>query len=115
MIDSQKTDNLVTDFENVLKEWGLMKSNITVTTDNAANISAAMSRCSIRNIERMARTLNLATQKALQVTAVSKVCAKIRKVVSFFRRLTVGGNALRKFSEQLGLSASRPVIDVSTS
>ena len=114
MIDSHTTDNLATDFENVLKEWGLIKSNITVTTDNAANISAAMSKCSIRNIKCMAHTLNLATQKALQVTAVSKVCAKIRKVVSFFRRSTVGGNVLRKSSEQLGLSASRPVIDVST-
>ena len=114
MIDSHTTDNLATDFENVLKELGLIKSNITVTTDNAANISAAMSKCSIRNTKCMAHTLNMATQKALQVTAVSKSCAKIRKVVSFFRRSTVGGNALRKSSEQLGLSASTPVIDVST-
>ena len=54
MIDSHTTDNLATDFENVLKELGLIKSNITVTTDNAANISAAMSKCSIRNIKCMA-------------------------------------------------------------
>ena len=63
--DSQTANKLSDDFETFLQSWKLSKTNITVMTDNAANITLAMKKCSIKHVRCMAHTLNLSSQKAL--------------------------------------------------
>ena len=114
MMDSHTAENLATDFESTLSEWKLKKECVTVTTDNTANILSAMDKCGLRHFGCMAHTLNLATQKALQIASISKVCGKIRKLMTFFRRSTLAANVLRKVLEQLELPVLKPIVDVVT-
>lgn len=115
MVESHTAENLLAEFEFVLDDWKLQKSMISVTTDNASNISAAMAKSDVVvHIKCMAHTLNLATQKALQVAAISKLCGKVRRIVTFFRRSTKAANLLRTATVQLELRDLKPVIDVVT-
>lgn len=115
MLEDHTADNLQAEFEVVLDDWKLQKNRISVTTDNASNISAAMAQSGVAvHVKCMAHTLNLATQKALKVSAISKLCGKVRRVVAFFKRSTKAANHLRTATAQLELRDLKPIIDVVT-
>lgn len=114
VIESHTAENIACDFEEILAEWQLAKHGVSVTTDNASNITSAMNKCSVTNIRCMAHTLNLACQKALGVPAISRLCGKIRRIVTHFRRSTTAANVLRKATSQLDLPNLSPIIDVAT-
>lgn len=114
MIESHTAENLAAEFEEVLADWKLKKDFITVTTDNAANISLAMKKCAVIHLRCMAHTLNLSTQKALQISTASRICGKMRRVVSHFHRSTIAANLLRKATSQLELPNLKLIMDVST-
>jgi hypothetical protein len=114
MTESHTADNLAADFNVILEEWKLNRNSVSVTTDNASNITLAMSKCGVVHIRCMAHTLNLASQKALQTPLISRICGKIRRIVGHFRRSTTAANLLRKATAQLELPDLMPVIDVTT-
>lgn len=112
--ESHTGENLAEDFKAVLEEWDLSISGVSVTTDNASNVSLAMGMCGVIHVRCMAHTLNLATQRALGISAVSKLLGKIRRVVNYFRRSTTAANLLRKAVTQLELPSLSLIIDVTT-
>ena len=71
MKGSHTADILAEDFDAVLGDWCLSgkKVGLSVTTDNAANTSLAMkkSAASPIHIRCMAPTLNISTEKALEI------------------------------------------------
>ena len=98
MIDSHTAENLATDFEDMLKEWKLDKTRVSVTTDNAANIVSAMTKCQLTHLKCIAQahTLNLGTQRALQVSSVSEACSKVRRIVTYFSTQHCGCQLTKK-------------------
>ena len=113
-VESHTADNIHNEFQEVLDEWKIDKHKSCVTTDNAANITAAMERCGILNLKCMAHSLNLGSQKAIKSEGIGKVVGKVRTTVTHFRRSTNAANALRKAISQLDLPPLKPIIDVST-
>lgn len=115
MTVSHTAQNLAEDFQEVLAEYHLSASGVTITTDNAANITSAMKLVGgAANIRCMAHTLNLATQKALKVSIIDRIIGKVRRVVTFFRRSTTANSLLQKALNQLELPQLKLLIDVST-
>lgn len=68
--------------------WKLERANVTipVTTDNARNIvNAVVGAAGLGpQIGCFAHVINLASQKAMVVQQISRLLAKIRKIVTFF-------------------------------
>lgn len=61
-----------------------------------------------------AHTLNLASQKALQVDTAAKLLGRVRRVVGFLHRSIRGAEILRQKREQLSLPVHKLIQDVST-
>ncbi|XP_069131821.1 E3 SUMO-protein ligase ZBED1-like [Argopecten irradians] len=92
---------------NVLKEaiceWGIPPKAPQVT-NNAANMYAAATEAEcFPHIGCLAHTLNLAAQKALKVNTVSRILARIRRIVSFFHRSTTAATELKQKILLLGI------------
>jgi hypothetical protein len=68
---------------------------IYITTDNASNISKAVSESEFIHVKCFAHTINLAVQKALKVEGINKQLSKVRKVVKYFRKSNKGKYALQ--------------------
>lgn len=66
---------------------------IFVTTDNASNISAAVRETKLPHVRCFAHTINLAVQKCIK--EFQAPLARIRKIVSFFHRSSLGSVALK--------------------
>lgn len=73
--------------------------NIFVTTDNAANITAAVRQSKLPHIRCFAHSINLAVQKG--VKEFQTPLSRIRKIVSYFHKSAIGSKTL-KVSSLLG-------------
>ena len=73
-----------------------------------------MGVCNYINIGCFAHCLNLAAQKALKVDAVSRLLARVRKVVGYFHRSTTAAALLKNKIKLLGLSQLKLIQDVPT-
>ena len=71
--------------------WGLQKVNkIVCTTDSVANVTDAVTQAGLMNICCYTHCLNLATQKGLQVSAVSRLPTATATVIEM--RMTIANN-----------------------
>jgi len=62
----------------------------------------------------LAHTLNLACGKALKITSVSHLLARMRRVVAYFHRSTVANAILKDKQKLLQLPEHKLLIDVAT-
>lgn len=69
------------------------KCNIVITTDNAANISAAVREAGIPHVRCFAHTINLGVQKAVKV--IQQPLSRIRRIVNHFHRSSLAAAALK--------------------
>lgn len=106
--------NLCNFIEAVLDEWSIQKETTTCTTDNAANITLAVELLGVIHIRCYAHTLNLATQKSLKLPQVSRLLAKIRKIVTFFHKSTTAAELLKRKQAQLDLPTLKLISDCET-
>lgn len=72
---------------------GVPVPNIYVTTDNAADITAAIRLANLPHVPCFAHTLNLAVQKALK--DLTTPLSRVRKLVAYFHKSTLASKALR--------------------
>jgi hypothetical protein len=112
--ESHTGENLSNQFDAVLQEWELTKDRISDTTDNAANVCLAMRLSDVQHVRCMAHTLNLASQKCLSISEISRVCGKVRRIVTYLHRSALAASLLKKTLEQLELPFLKPIIDVTT-
>jgi hypothetical protein len=95
-----------------LKRYGEMPS---LTTDNAKNIMNAGDLAGMKpHIGCVAHTINLATQKGLQVPQMEKLLARIRRVVTYFHKSSIGMSYLSNKQTLLELPKHKLIMDVST-
>lgn len=113
-------DNLKDITLKVLKEWKIpVKTRGWVhvfTTDNARNAVNAVSKANLRGIGCLAHTVNLATQRALDVPAVKTLLARVRAVVSYFHHSAKATTALNKaqLDQEVPLPQHKLIQDVAT-
>lgn len=97
-----------------MREWNL-PPNPPVVTDNASNMTVAAEELgTCLNVGCLAHTLNLACGKALKITSVSHLLARMRQVVGYFHRSAVATAILKEKQKLLQLPEHKLVIDVAT-
>ncbi|MEW8546527.1 MAG: hAT transposon family protein [Candidatus Thiodiazotropha sp.] len=110
--DRHTAENLASELEKCANEWGLERP--TVVSDNAANILKAVRLLNWRSIPCLAHTINLAAKSGLKVQQVSKLLAKARDIVSYFKRNAYAMTVLHKKQVMLNLPQLSLINDVDT-
>ncbi|XDV21825.1 hypothetical protein PO909_026845 [Leuciscus waleckii] len=93
-------------------EWNLDAKKPVVVTDNASNMRVAMDLTGYQHVRCFAHVLNLASQRALKIAAVTKVLVKVRRISTFFHRSTTGAEALKRNQKLLGLPLHKLITDM---
>lgn len=87
----------------------MLKNKVAAcTTDNAANITAAIRSCKWRHISCFSHSLNLVIQSSLQKINVTR--EKVKSIVEYFKRSTVASEKLNQMQQQLGYTPNRSMI-----
>lgn len=112
MSGSHTGANISEELQKIAHEWKIDNKEPVVVTDNASNMSVAIELTGYQHVRCFAHVLNLASQRALKVTAVSRLLAKVRRISTFFHRSTVGAEALKRNQHLLGLPPHKLIIDM---
>ncbi|KAJ8007775.1 hypothetical protein DPEC_G00097700 [Dallia pectoralis] len=102
-------------FHSVANECELTVSDLVIVTDNAANMLAAAQIDNLAHITCFAHTLNLAAQRALKLTTVSRLLGRIRRITGFFHRSVIANHELLEKQKLLQLPVHKLKTDVATS
>ncbi|XP_046545980.1 zinc finger BED domain-containing protein 4-like [Haliotis rubra] len=114
--ESHTGANLANVLDSAVDEWNLGKfSQIAISTDNASNIVSAVKQSRFApHIRCFAHTINIASQKAMQVPQMSRILGRVRRIVSFFHRSSHAASVLRSKQLLLELPDHKLIQDVST-
>ena len=111
---SHTGSNIAELLKAAVTEWNL-PPDPPLVTENASNMLAAANEFGTSiHIGCYAHTLNLAAQKSLKIPAVDRLLGRIRRVVGFFHRSTIGAEILKKKIELLNLPDHKLIQDVCT-
>lgn len=99
---------------HVVDEWQLSHKDVMLVTDNASNMIAAAQFGTFPHVKCFAHTLNLASQCALKVGALSRLLGRIRRISTFFHRSTTASHCLKVKQQCLGLKNHKLITDVAT-
>lgn len=117
-LESHTSEDLAKGMTEAVEVWKLERDNVTipVTTDNARNIvNAVVGAAGLGpQIGCFAHVINLASQKAMAVQQISRLLAKIRKIVTFFHRSTTAAHVLKTKQELLQLPVHKLIQDMPT-
>ena len=112
--ESHKGENIGEVLRNAATEWGCL-TVVGLTTDNASNMKIAAKSANIPvHIGCFAHTINLASNKAVEVKSVELLLGKIRSLVAFFHKSTTAASVLREKQNLLKESELKLIIDVKT-
>uniref|UniRef100_A0A672JRG1 BED-type domain-containing protein n=1 Tax=Salarias fasciatus TaxID=181472 RepID=A0A672JRG1_SALFA len=114
MHESHTVANVNAMFHSVANEWKLTVSELVIVTDNAANMLAATQIDNLAHITCFAHTLNLAAQRALKLTTVSRLLGRIRRITGFFHRSAIANHELQEKQKLLQLPVHKLKTDVTT-
>ncbi|XP_056113731.1 E3 SUMO-protein ligase ZBED1-like [Rhinichthys klamathensis goyatoka] len=114
MHESHTAVNVNAMFHSVANEWELTVSDLVIVTDNAANRLAAAQIDNLAHITCFAHTLNLAAQRALKLTTVSRLLGRIRRITGFFHRSAIANHELLEKQKLLQLPVLKLKTDVAT-
>ncbi|XP_049320146.1 E3 SUMO-protein ligase ZBED1-like [Astyanax mexicanus] len=116
--ESHTSEFLSEKLREVVEEWKLERDNgtIPVTTDNAKNIvnAVGLTEGLGPQISCFAHTVNLAAKSAISTAQISRLLAKVRKVVTFFHRSTTAAFILKTKQDMLTLPDHKLIHDVPT-
>uniref|UniRef100_A0A8C4GH43 Zinc finger BED domain-containing protein 1 n=1 Tax=Dicentrarchus labrax TaxID=13489 RepID=A0A8C4GH43_DICLA len=113
--EEHKGENLAALLRDVCCEWKIEGKKPALVTDNASNMLLAGTLAEMKpHVRCIAHTLNLSSQKALQVDTVSALLVKMRRIVTYFHKSPKACEALHEIQTQLHLKHHKPVHDVST-
>ena len=109
---SHTAENLAMDMEMTSTKWGF-KDPVSVT-DNASNIVLACEHAKYPHIGCFAHTLNLAVSKCMNVSEVSFLVGKCRKLVSVFKQSYLKTMSLHNAQAVLEIKQLQVLQDVET-
>ncbi|XP_046668494.1 zinc finger BED domain-containing protein 4-like [Homalodisca vitripennis] len=113
MLEERHTgQNIANELKLICLEWNICEEDvIAVATDNAANITLAVEIAfgKNRHIPGFAHTLNLVTEKGIELSNDATVLiGKVKSIVTWFKHSGVASDELRKLTDK------RPVQSVPT-
>ena len=95
MVEQHTAANLANYLEEGLVRWNLAATSISAkVTDNASNITAAITKLEWQRLGYFSHTLQLGVQKALNLSAVSRALGRGRRLVSHFHSSIKSTNVL---------------------
>lgn len=100
----------------VANEWEITEKVCTVTTDNAANVKAAVRLTEWGQIGCFAHTINLIVQSGLDLDEIKFLRRKVKTIVEFFHRSVKSNNKFIEVQKQMndGATPLKLKIDVVT-
>lgn len=98
--------------QKAMEEWKLTEKEPAVVTDNASNMTVAVELTGYQHIRCFAHILNLASQRALKVTVVARLLAKVRRICVFFHRSSIAADVLKRHQRMLELPQHKLITDV---
>ena len=102
------------DFGAVSKHWGIYDKVTTFATDNARNVTVAVSLLPFEHMPCTAHTLQLSVNKAINEAGVEALLSKCRKIVGHFKHSPANTTELKKQQEILKMNSEMLIQDVST-
>ncbi|XP_039520337.1 E3 SUMO-protein ligase ZBED1-like [Pimephales promelas] len=113
--DSHTGVNLGKVLREACEEWNILDKNPALVTDNASNMAIAGAEANLSpHIKCFAHTINLATQKGLKCAGATCLLGRVRRIVSFFHRSTIGTTVLKEKQRLLGIPEHKLKQDVIT-
>ena len=109
--DRHTGTNIASEVNKIFSEFKLDKP-LAIVTDNAANMGIAARELGIHHVHCYAHTLQLAIEKGLKITQISKTLGSARKLVSHFSHSVLATNSL--VEKQTTLPKLKLVQDVAT-
>lgn len=110
---SHTSQNLASAIGSVVNEWKLDKKVLLVVSDNAANIQSAIKDVlKLKHLGCTAHNLNLILNDALK--HVSDLVAKVRTIVSHFRRSTKANEEFFAEQRKDGLEPKKLKLEIAT-
>lgn len=97
--ETHTSKNLSSEFRRVVEKWNLVNKCYSVTTDNAANMVAAVKLCGWIHVPCFAHTLNLIIQNNLK--EIETIRNKVKDIVEYFRRSTQANAKLLGTQKQM--------------
>lgn len=114
MSESHTGANVAELLIKVAEEWQNTDKDFALVTDNASNMVIAAQVGNFLYVKCYAHTLNIASQKALKLPAVTKLLARVRRIPSFFHRSTAANHLLEETQNLLSLKNHKLKTDVCT-
>ena len=109
VVSSHTAQNLAEEIHYSLDEWDISDKVVMVTTDNVQNIRNAITdQLHFSHLGCVGHTLQIVIVKALQLTPVSRVLGRVRKLVEHFHKSTLSTNCLHE--KQLRLELPQHVL-----
>jgi hypothetical protein len=105
------SENMAEKLLSVAKEWRI-DGKVVCVTDNAANITKAVKILKWTHHPCLAHTINLIARDALKLT--KPTVDKVKAVVEYFHRSTVGAEKLKSTQRKMGMPELRPKQDCPT-
>ena len=103
--------------KEAINEWKLKRPHgmLACVTDNASNMHIAAETAELfPHIGCFAHTINLASQRALEINTVSRLISRVKRVVAYFHRSSTAASMLKQKQDLLQLPKHKLVQDVST-
>lgn len=117
MHESHTAEHLSELLISAVAEWDLKRRGEmpSLTTDNAKNIMNAGKLAGFQpHVGCVAHTINLATQRGLQVPQLSRLLGRIRRVVTYFHKSSTAMAILKNKQTLVELPQHKLIMDVST-
>ena len=111
---SQTGENISSEIEDVLAEFGIESKVSGMTVDNAQNMHVGVTRLNITKLGCFAHTMNLAAQKVYGIPAIARWIGKVRAIVVWFRRVHMAHVVLEEKQKLLGVPQHKVILDVRT-
>lgn len=115
MSKSHTKENIAEELTRICNEWKILHKVVTVVTDNASNMVAAVDLMRLRHYPCFAHTLNLVVQDSIKNTEEIKlVKEKVKRVVAYFLHSVTAANKLRHLQEQNNQPVKKLIQEVET-
>lgn len=109
--ESHTSENLAKQLKDVVDEWEITAKVSIVVSDNASNITSAITKCLKWNhFGCYAHKLNLIVHDALNSDEIQTIIKRVKVIVSYFKKSNVAVQNLLKYQEQNGIKEPKRLL-----